>query len=175
MLLQEHDERDLKPVGYWSRSLNDAERRYDTTQEAFVGVVSAVFLLRPYTEGSQFILRTNHQALRLILDLKRFTTQVACWRLHIMAVDFENQSRPARMNMVADVFYCLRSEMMDRTDPVEDLLDQYDAYVRVFIIEAKETYNDRPHLEKLTISELLSEQKREPLCKELSKLVAASS
>lgn len=39
VLSQEHVDKILKPIGYWMRSLCDAEHRHDTTQKERLAVV----------------------------------------------------------------------------------------------------------------------------------------
>lgn len=63
VLLQEHEDEVLKPIGYWSRSTQNAESRYDTTNKEYLAVVWDVLLLRLHLEGTHFIVRTGHQAL----------------------------------------------------------------------------------------------------------------
>lgn len=46
-------------------------------------------MLRPYLEGSEFKIRTNHQAPRLILAPKEFTVSLARRRFCLLEFDFE--------------------------------------------------------------------------------------
>jgi len=64
VLLQEQPDRSTRPVGYWSRSLNAAERNYSTTERECLAAVWASLLLRPYVEGTRFTVRTDHAALK---------------------------------------------------------------------------------------------------------------
>jgi len=51
-LLQQQDEESPNvwtPIGYWSKSLNDAERNYSATERECYSVVWAITILRPYT------------------------------------------------------------------------------------------------------------------------------
>jgi len=69
VLRQEQPDQSTRPVGYWSRSLNAAERNNSTTERECLAVVSASLLLRPYIEGTRFTVRTDHAALK--------------WKLHM--------------------------------------------------------------------------------------------
>ena len=67
-LLQEPPEGGTRPVGYWSRALTDAERNYTTTEKECLAVVWGILTRRPYLYGSAFNLRTDHEALRWVLN-----------------------------------------------------------------------------------------------------------
>lgn len=68
-LLQKKDDKILKSIKYWSRSLCDAKRRYDMTHKDCLVVVWVVLTLKPYLEGSHFLIRADHWGLQRILDL----------------------------------------------------------------------------------------------------------
>ena len=63
-LLQEQDDGRLRPVGYWSRTLQPAEKNYSTSERECLGVVWSILHLRPYLEGHRFTVRTDHEALK---------------------------------------------------------------------------------------------------------------
>lgn len=52
----------------------DPEREYDTTHLECLAVLWAVFLLCPYVEGCRFTVRTDHDALKRILNLTAWTS-----------------------------------------------------------------------------------------------------
>lgn len=47
VLQQEQPDKVIQTIGYWSRSLTDAKRQYDTTQRECLAIVCAAHLLRP--------------------------------------------------------------------------------------------------------------------------------
>eukprot|EP00171_Calliarthron_tuberculosum_P023550 IDg23550t1 len=89
-LMQTHEDGKRYPIGFWSRSLNPAERNYDATERECLAVIWSVRLLRPYLEHKKFTLFTDHQALRWIFDLtgKDLTPKFVRWRLRLLAHDF---------------------------------------------------------------------------------------
>lgn len=93
-LLQEQDDKQQRPIGYWSNSLRSAERMYDTTHMECLAVVWCVQVLRPYLEGPHFVVRSDHPALRWMLDLKESIRRLARWRLRLCKFDFEVVQRP---------------------------------------------------------------------------------
>jgi len=52
------------PVGYVSKSLLPAETNYTVTEIEGLGVVCPIGLLRPYIEGTKFLIRCDHKALK---------------------------------------------------------------------------------------------------------------
>ena len=63
-ILQTYPDGTCHPIGFWSRSLNPAEKNYSVGEKECLAIVWAVQLLRPYFEGTHFDLYTDHQALR---------------------------------------------------------------------------------------------------------------
>ena len=68
ILLQEQEDKSLRPVGYFSKTLTPAERNYDTTERECLAIIWAVVLLRPYLDGTDLILRTDHDSLKWFLE-----------------------------------------------------------------------------------------------------------
>ncbi len=89
-LHQDQPTGDRFPIGYWSRSLTSAERNYSTTDKECLAVVWSVLLLRPNLEGVQFTVRTDHHALRWVLDLGNSPAhgRLERWRLRLLELDF---------------------------------------------------------------------------------------
>lgn len=61
---QWHGTKDLRPIGYFSKTLTDTERNYDTTERECLDIIWDVILLRPHFEGTRFTLQTDHDPLK---------------------------------------------------------------------------------------------------------------
>ena len=61
-------------------------------------------LLRSYLEGTKFIVRTDHDALRWILDLSNATGRLARWCLRLSEFDFSVEYKPGIKNKATDAF-----------------------------------------------------------------------
>jgi len=57
-LLQQQPDKSILPVGYYSWRLIPAEQNNSTTDRECLVVVWGCFLLRPYLEGQEFLIRT---------------------------------------------------------------------------------------------------------------------
>ena len=101
-LLQEQPEGHLLPVGYWSRSLTPAEENYSSTEKECLAIVWATLHLRPYLERTRFTIRTDHDALRWLLNLRDPRGRLARWGLRLQEFDFEIQYRPGSCHALAD-------------------------------------------------------------------------
>ena len=118
-LLQEKPEGGTGPIGYWSRALTDAERNYTTTEKECLAVVWSILTLRPYLYGSAINLRTDHEALRWVLNLADSSGRLARWRLRLAEYDYELKYRPGIKHQLADGVSRLRTDGGD-TEPVDD-------------------------------------------------------
>lgn len=124
VLPQEQDDMQLKPVGYWSRLMCSAERNYDMRHEECLDVVWSVLLPRPYLEETHFIVRTDHQTLRWIQDLKECTGRLARWCLRLLKFDFETVHHTGAHHQAPDAMSRLPKETgWKEEDPIdEDIL-----------------------------------------------------
>ena len=103
VLLQQQDE--SKPtkwenVGYFSKTLSKEQRNFSATESECLAVVWAVLMLRPYLEGSHFIVSTYQNALRWMMTLNDPTGRLMRWRLRLLEFDYEIVYRPGRVHQV---------------------------------------------------------------------------
>ena len=52
-----------KPLSFWSRQLNNAQRIYSATDRELLAVSYAVYKFRSYLEGQPIVVRTDHKPL----------------------------------------------------------------------------------------------------------------
>ena len=89
-------------IGYYSRLLRDAEKRYDTTQKECLAVVWAVKKLRPYLYGRPFVVKTDHASLKWLLNLKDHKGRLMRWALLLQDYTFVIVHRAGKANANAD-------------------------------------------------------------------------
>ena len=102
VLLQEQPDQSTRPVGYWSPSLNAADRNYSTTERECLAVVWASLLIRPYVEGTRFTVRTDHAVLKWMLHMDGAPERLARWRLRLLEFDYVVQTRPGASHQAAE-------------------------------------------------------------------------
>jgi len=89
-LLQEQDDGKLQPVAYISRRLETNELLYGVTEKELLEVFWSSLKLRPYLEGDRFLVRTDHDCLRWILNIEGSRNpRLAHWRLRLSELEFD--------------------------------------------------------------------------------------
>ena len=90
------------PVGFWSRSLNPAEKNYSVGEKECLAIIWAVQILRPYLERKHFDLYTDHQSLKWMMSLTDASGRLGRWRLRLLEFDFTIKYRKGAVNRIAD-------------------------------------------------------------------------
>ncbi len=108
-LLQEKEDGKLRPVGYWSRTLNSAERNYSTTERECLGVVWSIVHLRPYLERTRSTVQTDHYALKWALFISNSEGRLKKWRFRPAELDFDVIYCPGIKHQVPDALSRIES------------------------------------------------------------------
>jgi hypothetical protein len=58
------------PISYASRTLNNAEKNYSTTEKELLAIVWGCKQYRPYLYGRKFTILTDHKTLTWVFNLK---------------------------------------------------------------------------------------------------------
>lgn len=90
------------PVAYASRTLNKAERNYDTTEKELLAIVWAVKHFRPYLYGKQFKIITDHKPLTWLFNVKDPSSRLMRWRLKLEEYNYEVLYKEGKQNTNAD-------------------------------------------------------------------------
>jgi transposase InsO family protein len=106
-------------IGYYSRLLSDAERKYCVTKREFLGVVRAVEHFKPYLYGQQFLLRTDNSAVSHMLTLSDANEQIQRWQLFLSQFKFSTVHRPGRHHINADFMSRLQCDQCGRQEMPE--------------------------------------------------------
>ncbi|KAG6454378.1 hypothetical protein O3G_MSEX008673 [Manduca sexta] len=93
---------DERPIEYASRLLEPAERNYTTTEREALAVVWSVTKFRGYIEGSEVVVKSDHQPLRWLMNLKSPSGRLARWALTLQAYNLHIQYTPGKVNVIAD-------------------------------------------------------------------------
>ena len=101
-VLQQQQEGVLRVIGYASRSLSDAERRYCITRKELLGVVYGLKKYRQYLLGRPIIVRTDHAALTYLKKTPEPIGQQGRWLDLLGEFDITIQHRPGRVHGNSD-------------------------------------------------------------------------
>ena len=115
MLSQIEDGKE-RVVAYASRTLSKAERCYDVTRRELLAVVSFIHHFRYYLLGKRFTLRTDHEPLKWLFNVREPAGQLARWLERLAAYDFAIVHRPGIRHSNADALSRLVPNQDDEPD-----------------------------------------------------------
>ena len=101
-VLQHEQSGTLRVIGYASRSLSDAERRYCITRKELLGVVYGLKKYRQYLLGRPVVVRTDHAALTYLKKTPEPIGQQGRWLDLFGEFDITIQHRPGRVHGNSD-------------------------------------------------------------------------
>lgn len=136
-VLSQEQSGEQRVVAYYSSCLSKPERNYCVTRRELLAIVKATEHFHHYLYGQNFELRTDHAALRWLLNFKNVEGQLARWMERLQQYSFTIAHRPGKQHGNADALsrrpcsepgcpHCLRREAQDaavRTTTVEALID----------------------------------------------------
>jgi len=113
--------KDKKPVViyYASRTLDEAQQNYTTTEKELLGVVYAMEKFRPYLLCSKVIVYTDHSALKYLLEKKDAKPRLIRWILLLQEFELEIKDKVGAKNVVVDHLSKLTIESHDT--PIDDV------------------------------------------------------
>ncbi|KAF5443243.1 hypothetical protein F2P56_035816, partial [Juglans regia] len=91
-----------QPIAYLSKALKGTALALSTYEKELLALVTAVHKWRPYLLGQTFIVKTDQQSLKYLLEQKVGTVKQQKWITKLMGYDFTIQYKQGRENRVAD-------------------------------------------------------------------------
>ena len=91
-----------KPVAYFSEKLTGARARYSTYDIEFYAVVQAVKHWRHYLFHREFVLYTDHEALKHLHNQDKISARHASWSAYLQQFTFVLKHKAGTSNRVAD-------------------------------------------------------------------------
>ena len=185
VLSQKYPDGTVKPLGYFSKTLSDTERKYDTSERECLGIIWATLLLRPYLQPQRFTLKTDHEALKWLFKQEEATGKLARWRLRLQEFEFDVIHVPGKKNQVADALSRLNSQGGDKSGipvdvdvPVFSIEDDINPLVESadeIGLESDADLKDVDVVEPITEEELIEAQKADKECQQFANSVGIAS
>lgn len=91
-----------KPIAYYSRTLNSAEKNYSTIEKELLSILDSTKHFRPYLFGQKFIIETDHNPLVWLNKIKEPNSRLTRWKLKLEEFDFDVVYKKGKENKVAD-------------------------------------------------------------------------
>ena len=127
-------------IGYASRCLSKSERKYCTTRKELLAVKFCLEHFHHYIYGRHFKLRTDHAAIRWMLNKTNVQGQYARWLAVMSTYDFEIEHRAGVKHSNADSLsrrpcsQCGRHSMCPSAQEAEDALESSDDHATCNIV-----------------------------------------
>ncbi|KMT07385.1 hypothetical protein BVRB_6g150110 [Beta vulgaris subsp. vulgaris] len=109
----------LHAIYYASKTLDEAQVNYATTEKELLAIVYALDKFRTYLIGSKVIVHTDHAALKYLLAKKEAKSRLIRWIMLLQEFDLELRDKKGVENVVADHLSRLRFES-SADGPIDD-------------------------------------------------------
>ena len=103
ILMQEDENGEAHPIAYASKTFNDAQRNYDTTEREALAIVWALQHFNTYCEGHRYTLLTDHAALSYIRSNTNSSKRIYRWQVLLQGYDLQVKYQPGKDNHAADL------------------------------------------------------------------------
>jgi len=91
-----------RPIAFFSRVMNSAERNYCPTRRELIAVIAGLQHFCHYLVGATVILRTDHYSLKWLRTFRRPEGILARWIETLAEFDYTVEHRPGRLHSNAD-------------------------------------------------------------------------
>nr|GEZ06371.1 reverse transcriptase domain-containing protein [Tanacetum cinerariifolium] len=119
VVLGQNHEKHFKPVHYASKTMNDAETNYTTTEKEMLAVVYAFEEFRSYLIMNKSIVHTDHSTLKYLFAKKDAKARLLRWVLLLQEFDFKVLDTKGEENLAADHLSRLENLYENVLDPKE--------------------------------------------------------
>lgn len=146
---------DGHPIAYWSKGLSRKDQALSTYEKELMAVVLAVLKWRYYLLGRQFLIRTDHQSLKYLLEQRIGTPFQQKWITKLLGFDYSIVYKCGKDNPAADAL-SRKGELQHSVDPIATI-HALSCVTSSWLDEVKLSWTTDNHIQQL-ITELQSGQ-----------------
>jgi hypothetical protein len=118
ILVQVDEEGVERPIQYTSKQLTRGQQKWSTIEREAFSIIAALKKLRPYLQGADFTILTDHKPLRSLFKCELKNSRCQRWAMQISEFNCTIQYRRGKHNVRADMLSRIRVPM----DSVQETL-----------------------------------------------------
>ena len=101
-VLGQRKEKIFRAIYYASRTFNEAQENYSTTEKEMLAIVFACEKFRPYILGSHVIVHTDHATIKYLMSKKEAKPRLIRWVLLLQEFVLEIKDKKGCDNVIVD-------------------------------------------------------------------------